>query len=187
MCTTCDQVRQPGGTVKSLQGTETSRAQLHEWMDEAREALRLSWADVARAMDMTEENLLRIRRGRIGISLKAAKKIEDALQWEPGSVEAAVRKGERPEALDDLESRSDQTSSSASGSHREWTEVDLMRFRLLEQLFESWGEEMTSAKVEVVLAELQRRLTTDSPQRTGQAGGQSDADSKRPPVRGTSK
>lgn len=85
--------------MKGVQGTDESRAQLHKWMDERRDTLRLSWAEIARAMNMTEENLLRIRKGQIGISRKAEKGIEDALQWERGSVTAAVERGVPPAPL----------------------------------------------------------------------------------------
>lgn len=84
--------------MKGVQGTAESRAQLHTWMDESREAQRLSWADIARAMGMTEENLLRIRKGQIGISRKAERGIEDALRWVRGSVAAAVERGAKPVA-----------------------------------------------------------------------------------------
>lgn len=83
--------------MKGVQGTTEAREQLHRWMDEDRERLRITWADLARHMKMTEENLLRIRKGRISISLKAAKKIEEALQWPPAAVEAAVLRGVRPQ------------------------------------------------------------------------------------------
>lgn len=121
--------------MKGLQGTAESRAQLHEWMDESRKRLRVSWADIARDMDMTEENLLRIRRGRISISLKAARKIEDALQWESGSVEAAVLHGRRPVAAPAFELP--VAPSATDAIPPDWSEEEEQRWLVARETLEA--------------------------------------------------
>lgn len=85
--------------MEGLQGTEANRALLDEWMEERRLELRLRWGQVARRADMSTQNLLRIRKGQIGISWEAADGIEEALQWKRGSVEAAVLRGVKPTVM----------------------------------------------------------------------------------------
>lgn len=169
--------------MDAIEGTPESRALLGEWMDEDRRRQRLRWSNISKSADMSAENLRAIRQGRIRITVDASDRIEDALGWERGSVRAAVLEGIRPVARADEapphtgENSTAQVTSREEGRYPEWTEVDERRFRLLEQLFESWGEEMTSEKVQVVLEELQRRLVADSPQRTGTRSDQSPQDS----------
>lgn len=82
--------------MESVQGTAERRAQLDEWMNEYRLMLRMKWIEVARRARMSPQNLVRIRKGQISISWDAADGIEDAFQWERGSVEAAVNHGRPP-------------------------------------------------------------------------------------------
>lgn len=132
----CGTYAQPawGDVVKGVQGTDERRAQLEAWMDDRRNDRRLRWAEVARRAGMTVENLLRIRKGRISISWEAASGIEDALQWEQGSVEAAVTEGRAP------------TPKAASGPQPPpslWTAEMETKFRLLKDILKSQGLEMT--------------------------------------------
>lgn len=82
--------------MKGIEGSDERRAFLDQHMEERRQELRLRWSQVARLAGMRQENLLRIRKNRISISWEAADGIERALQWESGSVEAAVLHGEVP-------------------------------------------------------------------------------------------
>ena len=169
--------------TETLQGTKARRAQLETWMDERRQQLRLRWARVAELAGMTTPNLLRIRKGKIRISWEAAAGIEDALLWERGSVEAAVLHGIPPVVRAGVDAASadvrvaESTASRGTDGHGEWTEVDERKVRLLEQVFESWGEEMTAEKVAAVLDELRSRVLADSPEGTGTQGDQSGRDS----------
>jgi transcriptional regulator with XRE-family HTH domain len=154
--------------MKGVQGTPESREQLHAWMDESREELRLTWADIARDMGMTEENLLRIRKGRISISMKAAKRIADALQWEHGSVEAAVLEGRKPRSRTSAPSKPGESQPVAASGDTLTGEdevrlrvlkdairaegmTDELRLALLRYLFESAGGKLTPATLDMWL------------------------------------
>lgn len=69
------------------------RKRLADVMNQRRRQLRMQWIDVAERAGMGVQNLLRIRTGQIGISEKAADGIDDALGWEPGSVEKILNGG----------------------------------------------------------------------------------------------
>lgn len=79
--------------MEGMQGTPEARDALNQQMNARRQLLQMRWAEVARRADMTVQNLGRIRRGTISISWEAAQGIEDALQWERGSVEAVLNGG----------------------------------------------------------------------------------------------
>ncbi|HET9892622.1 MAG TPA: helix-turn-helix transcriptional regulator [Mycobacterium sp.] len=63
------------------------RAQLAADMNTARKRRRMGWGDVAQAAGMTPTHLLRIRKGKTGITEDAAYGIEQALGWPEGEVE----------------------------------------------------------------------------------------------------
>lgn len=111
--------------METLQGTAASRVRLDKWMDERRKELRLRWSKVAQIAGMSTPNLLRIRKGQIGISWDAADGIEDALLWERGSVEAAVLRGEKPVPRDqEVESPSLATVEEPATEDQEDEEYD---------------------------------------------------------------
>lgn len=116
--------------MENLQGSTNRRSQLDQWMDQRRQELRLRWAQVAELAGMTTPNLLRIRKGQISISWGAADRIEDALHWERGSVEAAVLMGIKPQPRT---SPSDEPSprSQQLATESRLTEEDKMRFEVL--------------------------------------------------------
>jgi hypothetical protein len=64
-------------------------------MDRRRRQLRLRWKQVADRAGMTYSNLHRIRTGQITLTDFARDGVEDALQWEHGSV-AAILDGAEP-------------------------------------------------------------------------------------------
>lgn len=138
--------------MKGVQGTDESRAQLHRWMDERREELRLSWAEIARDMGMTEENLLRIRKGRVGISMKAERGIEDALGWERGSVEAAATRGVKPSP--------ERVAAAAAASPRPvvWTREKEALFREVVRTLAEVGLEPTEETFQAMQDQYDRRM-----------------------------
>ena len=77
-------------------GTDESRQQLSQLMDEQRRRLRLKWTQVALVADMSTQNLREIRQGTIGITVDAADRIEDALKWSRGSIQRFLQNGTPP-------------------------------------------------------------------------------------------
>lgn len=63
-------------------------------MERRRVELRMSWRDVSTAAGMSYEGLRAIRKGDRHPNAVTKGRIEDALQWMPGSVEAVLAGGE---------------------------------------------------------------------------------------------
>lgn len=63
----------------------------HEELDEALNARRLDlhmeWAEVASVIGISTRSLLSIRRGKTGARSLTARRMDDWLEWPPGSVE----------------------------------------------------------------------------------------------------
>lgn len=74
---------------------DADRQRLADAMEDRRLQLRLKWIEVARRAEMSESNLVRIRKGEIALTPLAARAIEDALEWEAKSIEGVLR-GEAP-------------------------------------------------------------------------------------------
>jgi hypothetical protein len=72
---------------------------LSEAMNARRLALRMNWRTVATAAGVSPEALRAIRRGDYRPAELTARRIDEALQWEPGSVERILCGGE-PAASD---------------------------------------------------------------------------------------
>lgn len=68
-------------------------------MEVRRVELRMSWRDVSTAAGMSYEGLRAIRRGERQPNAVTRGRIEDALHWAPGSVEAVLQGGS-PRELD---------------------------------------------------------------------------------------
>jgi hypothetical protein len=145
-----------GAPMETLQGTAANRAKLDQWMNERRKELRLRWAKVAELAGMVTSNLLRIRKGEIGISWDAADGIEHALQWERGSVQAAVLKGTRPTPRGgDGPARAESPSAASSVV---WTrEMDAFYY-ILKAKFDADGLEMNEANVLSAIDQLRIEL-----------------------------
>lgn len=62
-------------------------------MDERRQALGMTWAEVASKADVTVETLRAIRRGKNEPSGLTKRGLERALGWEPGSIQAVLSDG----------------------------------------------------------------------------------------------
>lgn len=73
--------------------SETPRERLARLMNAQRLKLKLRWTHVADRAQMDESHLRRIRRGDIEITELAAQQIEEALDWQPGSVHAILAGG----------------------------------------------------------------------------------------------
>lgn len=80
--------------MTSSSGRGPSRARLAEHMDQRRRELRLTWDQVASRAGINRETLRQIRNG-ISESIRplTAAGIEDALQWEHGSIDAILAGG----------------------------------------------------------------------------------------------
>lgn len=63
-------------------------------MDDRRADLRLRWKDVAARAGLTTEGLLGVRKGTGEIRPLTKRGIEDALDWEAGSIDAILAGGE---------------------------------------------------------------------------------------------
>lgn len=62
-------------------------------MNQRRVELRMSWRDVAQAAGISEAALRTIRRGRHTPTDLTAAHIEDALQWQPGTLQRILTGG----------------------------------------------------------------------------------------------
>lgn len=67
---------------------------LDQHMNARRIELRMTWREVAEAADMSESGLRAIRKGRNPASDLAKGRIEWALWWEAGSIDAILEGGE---------------------------------------------------------------------------------------------
>lgn len=79
--------------------TPNIRERLSWLMDERRQELRLTWDVVAQSAGLSREGLRRVREGDRGMRTLTKRGIEDALNWEPGSVDAILAGGEPTPAL----------------------------------------------------------------------------------------
>lgn len=62
-------------------------------MEQRRVELRMSWRDVTKAADMSYEGLRAIRRGERHPTAVTKGRIEDALRWAAGSIDAVIAGG----------------------------------------------------------------------------------------------
>lgn len=128
----------------------TNRRLLGDLINKRRRELRIrQWNEVARLARMSPENLRKIRKGEIGISEEAADGIEDALQWERGSVERAVRDGVPPAPRVVDAAPAEPVAVSAEAQEM---------FAAIKQMFRSWGLEMTPRMLDVWHDEVVRQL-----------------------------
>lgn len=84
-------------------------ANLEAAMQRRRVELRMSWRDVSTTAGMSYEGLRAIRKGGRHPNAVTKGRIEDALQWMPGSVDAVLAGGEVTPAVT---TTPDQASSS---------------------------------------------------------------------------
>lgn len=74
---------------------DPARERLAALMNKRRLQLGMRWREVAQRAGMTEQNLIKIRKGTISVTEDAAAGIERALRWQPGSV-FAILAGDDP-------------------------------------------------------------------------------------------
>lgn len=124
-----------GMTIRS--GTEDAPdTELGRHMDDSRNDLGLTWDDVATLSGLSRQTLFDIRKGhtdyrRMRSSTK--RKIEVALHWDRGSVDAIIKEGKGPTA----------TSASAPPPRPvRWTPEKERLFRELEATFATYGLEL---------------------------------------------
>lgn len=72
----------------------TDATRLSEAMEKRRLELRMKWTQVAERADLSQAGLGAIRRGERSPSPLTRARIEHALQWAPGSVDAIMAGGE---------------------------------------------------------------------------------------------
>lgn len=73
---------------------DAARDRLAAQMNERRVDLLLKWSEVASRAGLDSSYLRRIRKGEVPISDLAARQIEDALEWKPGSVKTILDEGQ---------------------------------------------------------------------------------------------
>jgi transcriptional regulator with XRE-family HTH domain len=135
--------------VDSAKDPVSNHQLLDTWMSERRRKLGIkTWTELAERAGMSDENLRKIRRGEISISENAADGIEDALQWERGSVEAAAHKGIKPTL------RGNESARAATSAG--WTAEMEAFYQILKAKFHAEGLEMNEA-IDQLRIELPRR------------------------------
>lgn len=121
--------------------SEAPRQRLARLMNEQRVKLKLRWTAVADRAGMDESHLRRIRRGEIEITDYAAWQIEEALNWEPGSINeilAGKLPTEKPPRID-VDPLRDETEREmwkfvkVTGEETVWQHIDERRERLAEE------------------------------------------------------
>ncbi len=117
------------GRMTAPPGAEgASDTELGRYMDDRRNDLGLTWDDVANACGLSRQTLYDIRNGntdyrRMRSSTK--RKIEKALQWEHGGVDAAIAHGRRPAPSGGTGSSSSADSAAVPPG---WTEEEEQRW-----------------------------------------------------------
>jgi len=128
------------------------RQQLDQLIDGRRRQLRLRWNQVVQRAGMSAQNLRLIRQGVIGVTVDAADRIEDALEWARGSITGFLDDGTPPQPRDE------QPAVTAGG-----TDADLI-FEGFRSLFRKHRMTMTPRHLRQFLAdvdaELQARANT---------------------------
>lgn len=71
-----------------------SYERLNAAMEERRVQLRMSWRDITRAAEMSYEGLRAIRKGERHPTAVTKARLEDALQWQAGSIDTLLSGGE---------------------------------------------------------------------------------------------
>lgn len=133
----------------------------HELLDEAmkrrRLELRMNWRQVVETAGISYEALRAIRRGDYRPTELTARRLDDALQWLPGSVTTVLAGGE-PTAIEDAPV-TDELSASAPASLSQ--ELDLAA-RLLGSTVKEMGLSPTEA--DEVWAQVRARIVADHEQ-----------------------
>ena len=78
-----------------MEQVRSARRHLADLMDDRREELRLTWEQVAQLAGVSRETIRQTRMGDSEIRPLTRRGIEDALQWEAGSI-AAILDGGQP-------------------------------------------------------------------------------------------
>lgn len=73
---------------------DPNRNRLSDAMEHRRIELRMAWQDVAKAAGLSVAGIGAIRRGERDPLPLTRRKLEDALQWQPGSIEAVLTGGD---------------------------------------------------------------------------------------------
>lgn len=104
---------------------EAPHVRLDQAMERRRVALRLSWRDVAREAGLSYEALRAVRRGDRSPSAITRARIEEALGWDSGSVDAILAGGNASITIPlgtAVEINRAQPLSKGRGPDEEWRE-----------------------------------------------------------------
>ena len=115
---------------------DTPDTEFGRYMDDRRNELDMTWDDVAAASGLSRQTLYDIRKGNTSYSRMRSstkRKIEQALQWQRGDVDAAILRGERPAEADYL-----PDVETGYGSLRSQSTLDLEP----DLPFEAWPTEL---------------------------------------------
>ncbi|MCP2339236.1 hypothetical protein [Actinomadura rupiterrae] len=123
---------------------ETARERLARLMDERRSELRRTWAEVANEAGITRQGLSRLRAGTGLIRSTTKRGLEDALRWQPRSIDRILAGGYPdpiPEgASEDEFTRLDRMYEAWRRSVDAEDDQDRTRGHVLRELLESWGD-----------------------------------------------
>jgi len=75
---------------------------LKEWLDERRDELEMTLGDVADAAGLSEEGIRKVVTGQRSPRSSTRRKIERAVRWAAGSIDA-IERGETPVKLEDAQ------------------------------------------------------------------------------------
>jgi transcriptional regulator with XRE-family HTH domain len=134
-------------------------------MEERRQALGMTWAEVASEAKITVETLRAIRRGNNQPSTLTKRGLERALQWQTGSIQAVLAGGD-PSPVGAMPSLTAEASGTVTRAPQEESDPLAAQFRaLLEQAQQRTNERLAelAGEVEKVKEENQalRRLLDD--------------------------
>lgn len=135
-------------------------------MEERRQALGMTWAEVASEADITVETLRAVRRGNNQPSPLTKRGLEQALRWQTGSVDAIYANRDPQPLPDDM--------SEASQTNRQPPNVDLDSYvpqsaveRAIIQMYQATLQQERQERAELrrkldEIDEKLNRLTRDS-------------------------
>ena len=155
----------------SPENEETPDTALGRLMDEQRNELGLLWEDVAELSGLSRQTLFDIRKGHVDyhrMRSRTRRKIEQAFQWERGSIEEFVLTGKRPVSVlvdDEEESR----VPGAEPAIADLSEADRVRFQMARDFMRTQGRELTVRGWLTMGDEYRRLQEMERPREAGHA------------------
>jgi hypothetical protein len=106
--------------------SQEARERLTRAIEDRRDFLRIKWQDIAQRAVFSIATLGRVRRGEGELTADTKSGLEDALEWERGSVDAILAGGE-PIPRQPAQPSQSPASSAARGLLAEWTPDEIER------------------------------------------------------------